>query len=56
MVNAVWVDLVNMLLWALSAVGLGIRWWKGRKNGEDGSRDEAAFKDGGESAYEVRQI
>lgn len=52
-----------MLLWAGAALGLGIRWWKGRKNGSDGGGDQG-LKDGaapfdGEEAgygYEVRQI
>jgi len=30
MKNAVWVDLVNALLWLFSAVGMAAYWWKAR--------------------------
>ncbi|OBT57407.1 hypothetical protein VE04_02572 [Pseudogymnoascus sp. 24MN13] len=32
MKNAVWVDLVNMLLWLVSSVAVGIYWFKHRHN------------------------
>lgn len=32
MKNAVWVDLINMLLWLVSAVSVGIYWLKHRHN------------------------
>ncbi|KAH8701740.1 hypothetical protein BGW36DRAFT_104450 [Talaromyces proteolyticus] len=30
MKHAVWVDLTNLLLWAISATWCGLRWWKGK--------------------------
>jgi hypothetical protein len=30
MKNAVWVDLVNALLWLFSAVGMLVFWWRNR--------------------------
>lgn len=41
MKNAVWVDLVNWLLWTVTMVWTGLRWWKGRggKNKEAGSSE-----------------
>ena len=30
MKNAVWVDLVNALLWLFSAVGMLVFWWRSR--------------------------
>lgn len=60
--HAVWVDLVNMLLWAGAAVGMGIRWWKGRRCSECGGETTGVFRkegvyasDGGEAGYEVRE-
>lgn len=32
MKNAVWVDLINMLLWLLSAVAGAVAWFTGRSN------------------------
>jgi hypothetical protein len=32
MKDAVWVDLVNMLLWLLSVVAGAVAWWNGRGN------------------------
>lgn len=32
MKNAVWIVLINMLLWLVSAVFMGITWWKGRRS------------------------
>lgn len=31
MKHAVWVDLVNLLLWCGSATWMGLRWWRGMK-------------------------
>jgi len=36
MKNAVWVDLVNALLWLISAVGMALYFWKHRNNKRDG--------------------
>jgi hypothetical protein len=33
MKNAVWVDLVNALLWLISAVGMGVFWAQQRRGG-----------------------
>jgi len=30
MKNAVWVDLVNALLWLFSAIGMAVYWWRSR--------------------------
>ena len=30
MKNAVWIDLVNMLLWLVSLVAMAFKWWKVR--------------------------
>jgi hypothetical protein len=30
MKNAVWVDLVNMLLWLITAVAMAVFWWRTR--------------------------
>lgn len=54
MKHAVWVDLVNVLLWTATTVWSGLRWWQGRvrKGKETGSGDvsemkqEFAFNDG----------
>lgn len=32
MKNAVWVDLINMLLWLGSSIAVGIYWFKHRHN------------------------
>ncbi|PLN78010.1 hypothetical protein BDW42DRAFT_196143 [Aspergillus taichungensis] len=33
--RAVWVDLVNLGLWVVSAAWRGVRWWRGRVRGND---------------------
>lgn len=34
--RAVWVDLVNLGFWVVSAAWRGVRWWRGRVRGGDG--------------------
>lgn len=28
---AVWIDLVNMVLWLISMIAMAVKWWKARK-------------------------
>ncbi|KAF2725324.1 hypothetical protein K431DRAFT_281279 [Polychaeton citri CBS 116435] len=41
MKRAVWVDLVNMLLWFVSAVWGGVVFWKARRGGKAGELEKA---------------
>ncbi|RHZ61352.1 MARVEL domain-containing protein [Aspergillus thermomutatus] len=38
--HAVWVDLVNLGLWAVTMGWVGFRWWKGVKGGQEGGERE----------------
>lgn len=40
MKHAVWVDLVNWLLWTITMVWSGLRWWKGRVGKNKGDSSE----------------
>lgn len=45
MKNAVWVDLVNLLLWTATMIWSGLRWWQGRiRQSSDGDFSEKTIK------------
>jgi hypothetical protein len=45
MKHAVWVDLINLLLWTATMIWSGLRWWQGRvRKDKDGGGDSSEMK------------
>ncbi|WEW55972.1 hypothetical protein PRK78_001407 [Emydomyces testavorans] len=52
--HAVWVDLVNLSFWAITAVWCGLRWWRGdrRATKQDAKNEQFAAEEG--QMHEIR--
>lgn len=38
MKNAVWIDVINLSFWMITAAWMGLRWWKGRSQAKKGEK------------------